>query len=78
MQNPKIEKYDSLNFDLALKLMKEARAFGATDLGLQATGEPFMDKRLADFVLEGKKMGYEYVYINTNGALELHPKKQSQ
>ena len=33
-----------------------------------------MDKRLADFVLEGKKMGYEYVYINTNGALA-SPKK---
>ena len=72
--NPKIEKYDSLNFDLALRLMKEARSLGATDLGLQATGEPFMDKRLADFVLEGKKMSYEYVYINTNGALA-SPKK---
>jgi len=67
--NPKIEKYDSLNFDLALKLMKEARSFGATDLGLQATGEPFMDKRLADFVSEGKKAGFSYIYINSNGAL---------
>ena len=67
--NPKIEKYDSLNFDLALKLMKEARNLGATDLGLQATGEPFMDKRLADFVLAGKKIGYSYIYINSNGAL---------
>lgn len=55
--NPKIEHYDSLDFDLALKLMKEAKNLGATDLGLQATGEPFMDKRLADFVLEGKKNG---------------------
>ena len=38
--NPKIEKYDALDFELALKLMKEARSLGATDLGLQATGEP--------------------------------------
>ena len=30
---------------------------------------PFMDKRLAEFVLAGKKIGYNYVYINTNGAL---------
>ena len=67
--NPKIEKYDSLDFDLALKLMKEARSLGATDLGLQATGEPFMDKRLAQFVLAGKKIGYSYIYINSNGAL---------
>jgi radical SAM protein with 4Fe4S-binding SPASM domain len=72
--NPKIEKYDALNFELALKLMKEAKSLGATDLGLQATGEPFMDKRLADFIVEGKKMGYEYIYINTNGALA-SPKK---
>ena len=33
-----------------------------------------MDKRLADFVREGKKLGFEYVYINTNGALA-NPKK---
>ena len=72
--NPKIEKYDSISFDLALKLMKEAKNLGATDLGLQATGEPFMDKRLADFVLAGKKIGYSYVYINSNGALA-SPKK---
>ena len=64
--NPKIEKYDSLDFNLAVNLMKQARALGSIDLGLQATGEPFMDKRLADFVREGKKIGFEYVYINTN------------
>ena len=40
-----------------------------TDLALQALGEPFMDKRLAEFVKEGKRLGYEYVYINSNGAL---------
>ena len=28
-----------------------------------------MDKRLSEFVREGKRLGYEYIYINTNGAL---------
>ena len=67
--NPKIEHYDILETNLAYDLMKQAIENGCTDLALQATGEPFMDKRLADFVSEGKKLGFEYVYINTNGAL---------
>lgn len=67
--NPKIEHYDSLDLSLAFDLIKQGRENGCTDLALQATGEPFMDKRLHQFVKEGKKLGYEYVYINTNGAL---------
>ena len=72
--NPKIEHYTSLDTDLAYDIMGQAIKNGCTDLALQATGEPFMDKRLADFVREGKRLGFEYVYINTNGALA-NPKK---
>jgi len=67
--NPKIREYDALDIDLAFKLMKEAKDNGSTDLALQATGEPFMDKRLPEFIKEGKRLKYEYVYLNTNGAL---------
>ena len=67
--NPKIEHYDQLDIDLAFDLMRQAIENGSTDLALQATGEPFMDKRLSEFVKEGKRLGYEYIYINTNGAL---------
>jgi radical SAM protein with 4Fe4S-binding SPASM domain len=49
--------------------MKEAKDNGSTDLALQATGEPFMDKRLPEFIKEGKKIKFDYVYLNTNGAL---------
>ena len=56
--NPKIEHYASLDTDLAYDIMKQAIKNGCTDLALQATGEPFMDKRLADFVSEGKKLGF--------------------
>ena len=72
--NPKIEHYDSLETDLAYDLMRQAVENGSTDLALQATGEPFMDKRLADFVREGKRLGFKYVWINTNGALA-NPKR---
>jgi radical SAM protein with 4Fe4S-binding SPASM domain len=67
--NPKIEHYDILDTSIAFDLMKQGIENGCTDLALQATGEPFMDKRLPIFVSEGKKLGYEYIYINTNGAL---------
>ena len=67
--NPKIRQYDALDLKLAFKLMKEAKENGSTDLALQATGEPFMDKRLPEFIKEGKRLKYDYIYINTNGAL---------
>ena len=28
-----------------------------------------MDKELPEFIKEGKRLKYEYVYLNTNGAL---------
>ena len=67
--NPKIEHYASIETDLAFDLMRQAMENGTKDLALQATGEPFMDNRLADFVREGKRLGFEYIYINSNGAL---------
>ena len=67
--NPKIREYDSLDLKLAFKLMQEAKENGSTDLALQATGEPFMDKRLPEFIKEGKRLGFDYIYLNTNGAL---------
>ena len=67
--NPKIRKYDALDLKLAFNLMKQAKENGSTDLALQATGEPFMDKRLPEFIKEGKRLKYDYIYINTNGAL---------
>jgi len=67
--NPKIRKYDALDLDLAFDLMKQAKDNGSTDLALQATGEPFMDKRLPEFIKEGKRLNYDYIYLNTNGAL---------
>ena len=67
--NPKIEHYDRLELDLAFNLMNQALKNGSTDLALQATGEPFMEKSLSEYVKEGKRLGYEYIYVNTNGAL---------
>jgi len=76
--NTKIEKFAALETDLAYDLIRQGAENGCTDLALQATGEPFMDGRLADFVREGKRVGYPYVYINSNGALATPEKAQPQ
>ena len=64
--NTKIEHYDSLETDLVYDLMRQAVENGSVDLTLQATGEPFMDKRLADFISEGKRLGFEYIYLDNH------------
>jgi organic radical activating enzyme len=54
---------------LLLSILKQARDLGTEEVGFYMTGEPFMHKELQFYVLEAKKMGYEYTYISTNGAL---------
>jgi len=67
--NTKIKNFTSLDTNIVYDLMRQGIENGCTDLALQATGDPFMDKRLINFVDKAKKLGYEYVYLNTNGAL---------
>jgi MoaA/NifB/PqqE/SkfB family radical SAM enzyme len=67
--NPKIDQFASLEIDIIYDLMRQGVENGCTDLALQATGDPFMDKRLVKIVDKAKKLGYQYVYLNTNGAL---------
>tara|TARA_A100001011_G_scaffold393147_1_gene482344 strand:+ start:6053 stop:7027 length:975 start_codon:yes stop_codon:yes gene_type:complete len=63
MTNKKIMEPDKV-----FKFLKEGFECGARDIGLYATGEPFAAKGLPDYVAEAKKLGYEYIYITTNGA----------
>jgi radical SAM protein with 4Fe4S-binding SPASM domain len=67
--NTKIDKFASLETDIIYDLMRQGVENGSTDLALQATGDPFMDKRLVKLVDKAKELGYQYVYLNTNGAL---------
>ena len=65
-----IEKWQIKNADpsLVYKILEEAQKEGANSVGLYATGEPFLNKNLEDFIKYAKKVGYTYVYITTNGA----------
>ena len=58
-----------LNKDVYKKFIKEASAFGLKEVGLYATGEPFMAKNLDEYISIAKAYNIERVYITTNGAL---------
>lgn len=59
----------SMDKKLGERLLKEAFDAGARDIGLFATGEPFVCKNLAWFISKAKEIGYEYVFLDSNGAL---------
>ncbi|MBQ6566109.1 MAG: radical SAM protein, partial [Treponema sp.] len=50
------------------RILQEAYDAGFRGLGYYASGEPFMSPKLADYVKRAKDIGYEYVYIDSNGA----------
>lgn len=67
--NPKINKRSVLDKKLGFRLLKEFFDFGTKEIALYANGEPFLRQDLADFVQEAKQIGYEYIFISTNGIL---------
>jgi hypothetical protein len=49
--------------------LEQAYQIGVKECGFALIDEPFMSKDLENYVLTAKKIGYEYVFFNTNGAL---------
>lgn len=62
-------KVGSIDSGLLYRLLHEAHLLGTTDVGFYTTGEPFLSRKLSQYVAEAKKIGFKYVYISTNGAL---------
>jgi len=58
-----------INKKLAYKLLEESYLLGTREVGFYATGEPLMNKDLHLYVKKAKDIGFDYVYITTNGAL---------
>ena len=50
-------------------ILKQAYDLGTREVGFYATGEPFLVPELADYIIKAKEIGYEYVYLTSNGAL---------
>lgn len=55
--------------ELAEKILKEAYSLGTREVGFYQTGEPLLDRNLERYISFAKNLGYEYIYITTNGAL---------
>lgn len=49
------------------RILKEAYQEGFRGVGYYSTGEPFVSPNLAEYVRWAKEIGYDYVYITTNG-----------
>ncbi|MCR4337561.1 MAG: radical SAM protein [Candidatus Omnitrophica bacterium] len=67
--NPHIKNKKTMEPDMVVRVLREAYECGVRDLGLYATGESFLVKSLPEYVAEAKRIGYEYLFITTNGAL---------
>ena len=52
--------------------LKQAYKLGSRELGLHSGEEPFASQYLEHFIAYSKQLGYEYVYISTNGSLATH------
>ncbi len=63
-------------FSLVEKIMNDAYIAGARDIAFYATGEPFMYKKLSNAIKKAKEIGYDYIFITSNGALA-SPKKSA-
>lgn len=62
-------KVGFIDKEFLINILKQANSLGAKEVGYYATGEPFMCKDLSEYVKKAKDIGYEYIYITTNGEL---------
>jgi organic radical activating enzyme len=55
--------------ELMERLLREAYALGAREVGYYSGAEPFTCKHLERLIQTAKGIGYEYIYVSTNGVL---------
>lgn len=60
--------------DVYSRFVREAAKLGLEEVGLYATGEPFLTKHLDWYVREAKMVGLRRVYVTTNGVLATLPR----
>ncbi len=62
-------KKADISENLLSRILKDAFQLGTREVGLYTTGEPFMFKNIEQTIQSAKNIGYNYVYMTTNGAL---------
>jgi len=62
-------KKRNISAKFLVSILKEAYKLGTREVGLYSTGEPLLFKNIEQYIKLAKKIGYEYIYITTNGVL---------
>lgn len=62
-------KRNKISSSFLNRILNEAFELGVREIGFYTTGEPLMNLELENYINIAKKIGYEYIYITTNGIL---------
>ena len=62
-------KIGKIKQDFVYNILSQAYDLGTREVGFYATGEPFLVPELPEYIKKAKEIGYEYVYLTSNGAL---------
>jgi len=62
-------KRGMIDGSLLASVLRDAYELGTREAGFYATGESLMYSNIEDYIRLAKQLGYEYIYLSTNGAL---------
>ena len=62
-------KVGKIDTNFLYDILQQAYDLGTREVGFYATGEPFLVRELPDYIRRAKEIGYEYVYLTSNGSL---------
>lgn len=62
-------KVGKIDTNFLYDILQQAYDLGTREVGFYATGEPFLVKELPDYIRRAKEIGYDYVYLTSNGSL---------
>jgi len=67
--NSIIKRKNTMEPSIVRRVLKEAFDNGTRSVGLYGIGEPFLVKKLDEYVAYARGIGYEYIFLTTNGSL---------
>lgn len=62
-------KIGKMRPEMVESVLRQAYDLGTREVGMYATGEPFIVPELPEYIKLAKDIGYTYVYLTSNGAL---------
>jgi radical SAM protein with 4Fe4S-binding SPASM domain len=66
--NPTMDRQRKVMDDaMVYRVLEDARRCGIREASFYSTGEPFLNKQLPRYVERAKAMGFDYLYLSTNG-----------